>query len=154
MIEVYVILVITIVVFIYNYYLKLPSTKGKFLEGKIDKILKKISLEVGGFEFRDYMIPYGDKTSQIGNIFMSQKAIYVIEAKNYQGFIYGSETQSSWTLTRKTTKTYDNKRGKTYQKSFINKYSFYNPIVQNQTQDTYLVSFPQPLYLLEKEELF
>ena len=79
------------------------------------------------------MIPYGDKTSQIDNIFMSQKAIYVIEAKNYQGFIYGSEIQSSWTLTRKTTKTYQNKRGKSYQKSFINKYSFYNPIMQNQT---------------------
>jgi hypothetical protein len=65
-----------------------------------------MSLEVGGFEFRDYMIPYGEKTSQIDNIFMSQKAIYVIEAKNYQGFIFGSESQVSWTLTRKKTKTY------------------------------------------------
>ena len=36
MIELYIILIIIIVVFIYNYYIKLPSTKGKLLEGKID----------------------------------------------------------------------------------------------------------------------
>jgi hypothetical protein len=129
----YVIFVIIILALGYRYYLNLPTTKGKRLEAKIDTILKKMSLEVGGFEFRDYMIPYGEKTSQIDNIFMSQKAIYVIEAKNYQGFIFGSESQASWTLTRKKTKTYTNKRGKSYQKSFINKYPFYNPIMQNQT---------------------
>jgi hypothetical protein len=130
---IYLIIVLIILAIGYQYYLNLPTTKGKRLEAKIDTILKKMSLEVGGFEFRDYMIPYGDRTSQIDNIFMSQKAIYVIEAKNYQGFIFGSESQVSWTLTRKTTKTYTNKRGKSYQKSFINKYSFYNPIMQNQT---------------------
>ena len=129
----YVIIIIIILALGYRYYFNLPTTKGKRLEAKIDTILKKMSLEVGGFEFRDYMIPYGERTSQIDNIFMSQKAIYVIEAKNYQGFIFGSESQVSWTLTRKTTKTYTNKRGKSYQKSFINKYSFYNPIMQNHT---------------------
>jgi hypothetical protein len=130
---IYVIIIIIILAGGYRYHLNLPTTKGKRLEAKIDTILKKMSLEVGGFEFRDYMIPYGERTSQIDNIFMSQKAIYVIEAKNYQGFIFGSESQASWTLTRKTTKTYTNKRGKSYQKSYINKYSFYNPIMQNQT---------------------
>jgi hypothetical protein len=90
------------------------------------------------------MIPYGDRTSQIDNIFMSQKAIYVIEAKNYQGFIFGSESQVSWTLTRKKTKTYTNKRGKSYQKSFINKYSFYNPIMQNQTHIEALKKLVKP----------
>jgi hypothetical protein len=130
---IYVIIILIILAGGYRYHLNLPTTKGKRLEAKIDTILKKMSLEVGGFEFRDYMIPYGERTSQIDNIFMSQKAIYVIEAKNYQGFIFGSESQASWTLTRKTTKTYTNKRGKSYQKSYINKYSFYNPIMQNQT---------------------
>jgi hypothetical protein len=130
---IYIIIVLIIVAIGYRYYLNLPTTKGKRLEAKIDTILKKMSLEVGGFEFRDYMIPYGERTSQIDNIFMSQKAIYVIEAKNYQGFIFGSESQASWTLTRKTTKTYTNKRGKSYQKSFINKYPFYSPMMQNQT---------------------
>lgn len=47
MIELYGILVIVIVVFIYNDYLKLPSTKGKLLEGKIDKILKKANSNQG-----------------------------------------------------------------------------------------------------------
>lgn len=133
--EFYIYLIIAVIILAlgYRYYLNLPTTKGKRLEVKIDAILKKMSLEVGGFEFRDYMIPYGERTSQIDNIFMSQKAVYVIEAKNYEGFIFGSESQASWTLTRKTTKTYRNKRGKSYQKSYINKYSFYSPIMQNQT---------------------
>jgi hypothetical protein len=59
--------------------------------------------------------------------------MFVIEAKNYNGRIFGSINQDQWTLTSKTTKTYKNKRGKSYQKSFINKYQFYNPIKQNET---------------------
>ena len=79
------------------------------------------------------MLPIGSSTSQIDNVLITSKAIFVIEAKNYKGRIFGSIHQDQWTMTSKPTKTYKNKRGKTYQKSYVNKYQFYNPIKQNKT---------------------
>jgi hypothetical protein len=110
-----------------------PKAKGTRLENKIHQRLEKLALKYEGFAFKDLMLPIGDSTSQIDNVLITPKAMFVIEAKNYKGRIFGSINQDQWTLTSKTTKTYKNKRGKSYQKSFINKYQFYNPVKQNET---------------------
>jgi hypothetical protein len=79
------------------------------------------------------MLMEGVRSSQIDNILITQKAVYVIEAKNYRGFIYGSVFQELWTLTQRKRKTYRTKNGKKFSKTHINKYSFYNPVRQNET---------------------
>lgn len=69
-----------------------------------------------GKVLRNIYIPKDkDETTEIDVVFISQKGIFVIESKNYSGWIFGDEKSSRWTamLPNKT------------------KNSFYNPIRQN-----------------------
>lgn len=132
-IELFLILVIIVVIYFLKLYINSPAFKGKSLEKKINRTLKKLAIKFGGNEFWDIMIPIGSTTTQIDNILLTEKAIYVIEAKNYRGFIYGTYNQEYWSVTSKNSKTYVSSRGKPYTKTFINKHKFYNPIKQNKT---------------------
>lgn len=50
--------------------------------------------------FKDLIIPNGqDGTSQIDNIIVSPFGIFVVEAKHWQGWIYGKEREAEWTHT-------------------------------------------------------
>lgn len=62
----------------------------------------------------DVMIPSRNNFTQIDQIVVSIYGIFVIETKNYQGWIYGSEYSEQW-----TSNIYGNKN------------SFYNPVKQN-----------------------
>lgn len=62
-------------------------------------------------------VPYKDGTSEIDVLVAHKKGIYVIESKNYSGWIFGSENQQQWTQML-------NKNAKE---------RFYNPIRQNKT---------------------
>ena len=62
-------------------------------------------------------VPYKDGTSDIDVLVAHKKGIYVIESKNYSGWIFGSENQQQWTQML-------NKNAKE---------RFYNPIRQNKT---------------------
>ena len=62
-------------------------------------------------------VPYKDSTSEIDVLVAHKKGIYVIESKNYSGWIFGSENQQQWTQML-------NKNAKE---------RFYNPIRQNKT---------------------
>ena len=126
-------IILGIIAIIFDQYTSTPSYKGKKFEKEIHKILTKIAMTKGGIEFHDLMFKFGDSTSQIDNVLLSDKALYVIEAKNYSGYIYGSIQQDYWTTTLKTTRNYKSKSGRTYSKSFVNKYQFYNPHKQNET---------------------
>ncbi|NNG83109.1 MULTISPECIES: nuclease-related domain-containing protein [Acinetobacter Taxon 24D] len=53
-------------------------------------------------------------TTQIDHILLSPYGIFIIETKNYKGWIFGSERQKMWT-----------------QKIFKNSYKFQNPLHQN-----------------------
>lgn len=55
------------------------------------------------------------KTSQMDHVIVSVYGIFVIETKNYQGWIFGNEKDQQWT-----------------QVLYRNNYKFYNPIKQNQ----------------------
>jgi len=59
-------------------------------------------------------LPDGDGTTQIDHILLSPYGLFVIETKNYRGWIYGEEKQKMWT-----------------QKIYKNNYKFQNPIHQN-----------------------
>jgi len=87
---------------------------GEWLTGyKLDKNLE------GYYKiFKNIYIPYGEnKTTEIDIVIIHQKGIFVIESKNYSGYIFGSENQKMWT------QCLPNKIRK----------QFYNPIKQNRS---------------------
>lgn len=77
-------------------------------------------------------------SAQIDHILVCEQGIIVIETKNYGGFIYGHAINSIWT-------------------QFIgaNKYSFYNPIMQNDRHVKLLtVLFPEYASLFRSAVVF
>ena len=53
-----------------------------------------------GKVLRNVYIPKDDgTTSEIDLLFITQKGIFVIESKNFFGWIFGSENQGYWTAT-------------------------------------------------------
>lgn len=76
-----------------------------------------------GKVLRNVYVPKdNDETSEIDVVFITQKGIFVIESKNYSGWIFGNEKSAYWTV------------------SLPNKIKnkFYNPIKQNQTHIKWL----------------
>jgi restriction system protein len=69
-------------------------------------------------------IPTQNGTTQIDQVLVSKYGIFVIEEKNYQGWIYGSEKQPKWT-----------------QVLFGSKYQFQNPLLQNYRHTKALADF-------------
>lgn len=60
-------------------------------------------------------LPDGEgSTTQIDHLLLSPYGLFVIETKNYKGWIFGGERQKTWT-----------------QKLYKNSYKFQNPIHQN-----------------------
>lgn len=85
---------------------------GKFGEEQVSSILEDLPNDYK--IFNDIYIYLKDKTVQIDHIIISKYGVFVIETKNYSGWIYGGETKEYWK---------ENLYGK--------KYRFYNPLKQN-----------------------
>jgi hypothetical protein len=108
---IYVILIILIVALT---ILQLPSVKGYFGESSIRSKLKKLDPQKY-IILNDVLIPSSNgKTTQIDHVVVSVYGIFVIETKNYRGWIYGSEDSEHWT-----------------QVIYKRKEKFYNPVRQN-----------------------
>ena len=77
------------------------------------------------FLFNCY-VPKGDgTTTEIDVILIHNSGIFVFESKNYSGWIFGTETQKTWTQTLPSGKRSHKER-------------FFNPIMQNKTHIKYL----------------
>jgi len=76
------------------------------------------------FLFNCYIPKSDGTTSEVDVILLHSSGIYVIESKNYSGWIFGTETQSMWT------QTFPNGH----------KEKFYNPIMQNSTHIKWLMN--------------
>lgn len=113
----------------------LKSNKGKGIIGewRVNKVLKSLAKKHGGLELHDFMFKDNRSSSQIDNMLLTQKALYVLEVKNYRGHIFGNESQLNWTVTVKHINKRKSKSGKIYKKINISKFQFYNPLKQNQT---------------------
>ena len=103
---------------------KLTERKLKWLKlfGRKGKILRNI-----------YVPKDNGETTEIDMLFITQKGIFVIESKNYSGWIFGDEKSLQWTQTL----------------SQRNKIQFYNPIWQNRTHMKWLRE-----YLADNTPLF
>ncbi|MCA1061396.1 NERD domain-containing protein [Rossellomorea aquimaris] len=91
-----------------------PSFKGKIGERKVKYYLSKLNPD-RYVVLHDVLLPsQNGKTTQIDHVVLSGAGIFVIETKNYQGWIYGSERSKKWT-----------------QVIYKRKQSFHNPLHQN-----------------------
>ena len=90
----------------------MPSIKGRLGENKVSNILKRLSDEY--FVINDLLLKTSRGTTQIDHVVISKYGIFVIETKNYTGWIYGGENAENWT-----------------KNVYGNKYSFRNPLKQN-----------------------
>lgn len=108
---IYLVLFLLIIVSI---LLKNPKVIGYLGERGIRKKLSQLD-PTTYLTLYDVMIPTAEgKTSQIDHVVISPYGVFVIETKNYQGWIFGKENQQYWTQT-----------------IFKRKEKLFNPIWQN-----------------------
>lgn len=92
-----------------------------------------LSLAGKGYHaLHDLLIPLYESTTQIDHLYVSRYGIFVVETKNYAGWIYGDAKQKQWTQV-----LYQQKR------------RFYNPLKQNETHIkalAYLLKLPMETF--------
>lgn len=76
-----------------------PLFKGWIGERKVASRLKVLARKYNGYLINDVTIPDEEtgRTSQIDHILFTCYGIFVVETKNYSGYIYGNDSQSDWT---------------------------------------------------------
>ena len=100
---------------------------GKHGEKLTERELKLVRL-LGrkGKILRNVYIPKDNgETTEIDVVYITQKGIFVIESKNYSGWIFGDEKGTYWTVTLPNGQ----------------KNRFYNPVKQNKTHIKWLQAF-------------
>ncbi len=107
------ILVLIIIGLVVLFRSNLPKAKGAKGELRVARQLRKLKDEQYKV-FNDVLIRTGTRSSQIDHIVVSIYGIYVIETKNYSGWIHGNENSEYWT-----------------QSIYNEKAKFRNPIKQN-----------------------
>lgn len=91
-----------------------PQIKGYFGEVLVNRILKNSLDQTVYYLLANIMLPTPTGTTQIDHIVVSRYGIFVIETKNYAGWIFGSEEEAQWT-----------------QVIYRSKHKFQNPLRQN-----------------------
>lgn len=86
--------------------------KGACAEKRVSRRLARLSEEY--HVFNDVYILSGNRSVQIDHVVISRYGVFVIETKNYKGWVYGSANAEYWT-----------------QNIYGHKYKFYNPTRQN-----------------------
>jgi restriction system protein len=107
--------------------LKSSTVKGWWGERQVRFVLHR--LDPAHYRcFHDLYLPRtdGQGTTQIDHVIASIYGVFVIETKNYQGWIFGSENQPNWT-----------------QRIYKRKERFQNPLRQNQLHLNALKAFLQ-----------
>lgn len=105
-------------------YSAMRKDKGKRGEYATSTYLEKIETEDKYLLFNSYIPKRKNEASEIDIILLTRKGIFVIENKNYSGWIFGDEERTKWCETFKSSKNF-----------------FYNPILQNRTHIKYLRKF-------------
>lgn len=86
--------------------------KGAYAEDRVVRRLSRLTEEY--HVFNDVYIRSNGRSVQIDHVVISRYGVFVIETKNYKGWVYGSENSEHWT-----------------QNIYGYKYQLYNPIRQN-----------------------
>lgn len=110
----------------------LSSDKGSSAEFKIGKGLEGIT-GYKKFIYNCYIPKSNGGTTEIDVLMIHEKGLFVIESKNYSGWIFGNEDQTQWTQVLKSGRYSSQKN------------HFYNPIKQNTTHVKWLEKYLEPL---------
>lgn len=113
----FLIIIPIILIVILAVYLKRPETRGKRGENRVKWVIGE-TIENEQYVINDLIVSNNGNTTQIDHIVINPRGVFVIEAKNYSGEIYGSENQREWTQVL----AYGNVKNK-----------LYNPLKQNAT---------------------
>ena len=105
----------------HNSYFRTIFDKGRHGEYDIYRYLKDYEARGCKFLFNVYLPKKDGKTTEIDAMMIAEEAIYVFESKNYSGWIFGNDTQKTWT------QVLPKGKGKSQ------KERFYNPVWQNKT---------------------
>lgn len=129
-----IIYIIVLFIFISVLKLALPYLKGKVGEYQVSQ-QAKAHLSEEYVLLDNITLPDGDGgTTQIDHVILSPFGIFVIETKNYTGWIFGTARQKQWT-----------------QQIYKKKFKFQNPIHQNykhiQVLATVFSSMIDPIHL-------
>jgi len=77
-------------------YLRLPSVKGRRGETRVERELRR--LDPSDYRvFHDLLLEAQGRSSQIDHVILSRYGIFVVETKNYSGWIHGAENSRYWT---------------------------------------------------------
>ena len=121
------ILVILVLIFAFLYLRERPEARGRKSEKELIRKLKgSIFVKSQGARILSnlYVKKETGDTTEIDVLMISPKGIFVLENKDYKGYIFGSESEPKWTKT-----TF---KGRTrYGRNRVGKYQFPNPIWQN-----------------------
>ncbi|WP_234998425.1 NERD domain-containing protein [Salirhabdus sp. Marseille-P4669] len=125
--------VFIVIIVIISVFLTMPSVKGKIGEAKVAFLLERLDKNTY-IVFNDLLVPKANgKTTQIDHVVISVYGIFVIETKNYKGWIFGNEKNKYWT-----------------QQIYQRKERFYNPVWQNfghiKSLETILGEFSNSIY--------
>lgn len=93
-----ILIIIVILFFVLFYCVNTPNIKGAIGEFRVARKLAHLPCEEYKV-FNDVLIRTGSGTSQIDHIVVSKYGIFVIETKNYGGWIHGNENSEYWTQT-------------------------------------------------------
>ena len=116
-----VLLIIACFVGIVLWKIKKPFIKGKIGEMSVAALLSFLP-KSKYVVLNDLMFKIGGNTTQIDHIVVSIYGIFVIETKNYKGWIFGNENGDYWT-----------------QNIWGKKYALYNPLYQNKRHISFLL---------------
>ena len=97
-------------------YFETFFNKGHYGEYSVYRILEKSPFEKKLFT-NLYLPTDNDQFTEIDILMLTQKGVFVVEVKNYGGWIFGNENQRYWTQTLRSNNN--------------NKHTFLNPIWQN-----------------------
>lgn len=127
--------VILIIAIITEIYRESPAVKGHKSEQAVARKLDKDSIwkQSGKILANIYIPKFSGDTTEIDVLYITKKGLLVIENKNYAGYIFGNETNKSWTVTLYA--------GKSYYGNIVEKHRFYNPVWQNRTHIKYLKEY-------------
>ena len=100
----------------YDFLYQRKFNNGEAGERKVGRVLSSYSKNNNDAPImEDILLPYRGNTTQIDHVLISEYGIFVIETKEYSGWIFGNATSKKWTqmLNPKT------------------KNQFQNPLIQN-----------------------
>lgn len=96
-----VIIPVIICIVMISYVIRSASVKGKIGENRVSHKLNALPRQYR--VINNLIIPSHRSTTQIDHVVVSPYGIFVIETKNYTGWIFGAENSEQWKQTFKTT---------------------------------------------------